>query len=111
MSATANISDWDIARIRQLNPIAHVAQDLGYELEMRGDGEFVIPCIESLDPETRVAFSRSLIPERGMYYCQHCSSGGDVISLVEKDKKISFREAVEYLAKRAGIRLAMGAGE
>lgn len=102
---TARYSDRDIARVREFNPIAHVAQDLGYELELRGEGEFVIPCLDSLDPETRVAFSRSLVPERGMFYCAHCGEGGDVITLVERDKKLSFSAAVEYLAQRAGITL------
>ncbi|MEO3869388.1 CHC2 zinc finger domain-containing protein [Nonomuraea sp. B12E4] len=105
MTTPLRYSDRDIAQVRDLNPIAHVAQDLGYKLELRGEGEFVIPCLDSLDPETRVAFSMSLVPARGMFYCAHCSAGGDVITLVEKDRKLSFAAAVEYLAQRAGITL------
>lgn len=105
MTAPVRYSDRDIARVRELNPIAHVAQDLGHELELRGEGEFVIPCLDSLALETRTAFSMSLAPARGMFYCHHCGSGGDVIAFVEKELKLTFAPAMEYLAQRAGITL------
>lgn len=102
---SVRFTDHDIARVRELNPIADVARDLGHELEQGDDGQYVISCLDSLDPETRVAFSMSLIPERGMFYCAHCGEGGDAITLVEKDKNLSFTAAVEYLDQRAGVTL------
>ncbi|MET8985897.1 CHC2 zinc finger domain-containing protein [Nonomuraea wenchangensis] len=110
MSAQARYSDHDIATVRVLNPIAHVAEDFGYELVPDEQGGFVIPCFNSLDPDTNTTFSMSLVPERGMFYCAHCGEGGDVITLVEKDKKLPFAAAVAFLATRAGISLSRGEG-
>lgn len=110
MSTSVHISDRDIARVRELNPIVDVARDLGYELVQGDDGQYVISCLDSLDPEVGVAFSMSLVPQRGMFYCVHCNAGGDVITLVEKDKKLSFAAAVEFLALRAGFSVATEAG-
>ncbi|MDR2781770.1 MAG: DNA primase [Holosporaceae bacterium] len=42
-------------------------------------------------------------PDRGYYYCFGCSAHGDVISFVRDFDKISFVEAVEYLANLYGI--------
>lgn len=103
MSAPARIPDRDIAYIRDANPIIDVARELGYELEPRGDGNYVMPCFDSADRDTNATSSMSVIPERGMFYCFHCSAGGDVIALVEKDKKLSFLQAVAFLAARCGI--------
>ncbi|MDR1983041.1 MAG: DNA primase [Holosporaceae bacterium] len=43
--------------------------------------------------------------DRGYYYCFGCGASGDVISFVQDFDKISFREAVEYLAGCYGIQL------
>ena len=52
----------------------------------------------------------SLVPARGMFYCAHCGEGGDVITLVEKDKKLPFAAAIEYLVQRASLSAATEAG-
>lgn len=44
-------------------------------------------------------------PERQSFKCFGCSEGGDVISFLEKYDGMSFLEALEMLAKRAGITL------
>ncbi|MCP4546016.1 MAG: DNA primase [bacterium] len=41
--------------------------------------------------------------ERQNYYCFGCHKGGDVFSFVMEQEGLEFREALEFLAKRAGI--------
>jgi DNA primase len=49
--------------------------------------------------------SMNVIPSKGIFHCFVCGSGGDVFSFVQKFHKMDFREALEYLAERAGITL------
>jgi DNA primase catalytic core len=44
-------------------------------------------------------------PDDQHYYCFGCGARGDVISLVKDKENLSFGEAVELLARRAGIQL------
>jgi DNA primase catalytic core len=44
-------------------------------------------------------------PARGLWYCFSCAEGGDVIKFVQKIDSLSFVEAVEHLAGRAGLDL------
>ncbi len=44
-------------------------------------------------------------PRRQRYKCWSCEKVGDVISFVQEHERISFREALELLARQAGISL------
>ena len=44
-------------------------------------------------------------PEKGIYYCFGCQKGGDAISFLREQERLSFTEAVTELAQRAGIAL------
>jgi len=44
-------------------------------------------------------------PERQTYKCWSCSEGGDCFSFLMKQDGIGFREALEYLARRAHLEL------
>lgn len=44
-------------------------------------------------------------PERQVWKCFGCSEGGDVFTFLEKIEGWDFREALEELAKRAGVKL------
>ncbi len=39
------------------------------------------------------------------YYCFGCGAGGDVVTFVMQTENLDYREAVEFLAKRAGIQI------
>jgi len=46
-------------------------------------------------------------PDKGLWYCfGQCSEGGDVFKFVQKIENLSFPEALERLAKRAGVILS-----
>ena len=49
--------------------------------------------------------SFSVDPERSLFFCFGCQAGGDVFRFVMLASRLSFPEAVEYLARRAGIAL------
>jgi DNA primase len=42
-------------------------------------------------------------PDKGFFKCFGCGAGGDVVKFVELQQKLSFPEAVRYLATRAGM--------
>src|SRR5690349_5742231 len=44
-------------------------------------------------------------PEKGLFKCFGCGEAGDVIAFISKMEQLSFTEALETLAERAGIRL------
>lgn len=44
-------------------------------------------------------------PGEGFFYCFGCGSGGDVITFIMKAENLSYPDALEFLAARAGITL------
>lgn len=49
-------------------------------------------------------------PRRQRYRCWSCGKHGDVISFIQEHDRVDFREAMELLARRAGISLEKNAG-
>lgn len=49
--------------------------------------------------------SFSVSPGKQMYYCFGCGEGGNVISFIMKYENYTFKEALSFLADRAGIKL------
>lgn len=47
--------------------------------------------------------SFQVTPSRGFYYCFGCGEGGDVITFLQRQQNLSFVEAIQVLADRAGI--------
>ncbi|MEQ8170035.1 MAG: DNA primase [Candidatus Eremiobacterota bacterium] len=54
--------------------------------------------------------SFSVNPEKGLWYCFGCSSGGDIFDFLKKVENLSFFEAVTSLAERAGIAIPESEG-
>lgn len=49
--------------------------------------------------------SFTVFPATSSYYCFGCGAGGDVVTFVMQSENLDYPEAVEFLAKRAGIKI------
>ena len=94
------IRDEDIATVRERSPIDEV---VGEYLQLRSAGGGSLKGLCPFHDEKTPSFN--VTPSRGLYYCFSCAEGGDVISFVQKMDGLSFAEAVERLAARAGLEL------
>jgi DNA primase len=99
------IRDEDIAMVREQSPIADV---IGDYLQLRNAGGGSLKGLCPFHDEKTPSFN--VTPARGLWYCFSCADGGDVIKFVEKVDNLSFPEAVERLAARAGIELTYEQG-
>ena len=52
--------------------------------------------------------SFSVTPEKGVFYCFGCHKGGGLFQFVMEAEKVPWRDAVELLAKKAGIEIPRG---
>ena len=90
----------DIAAVRERSAIADV---VGEYLQLRpaGGGSFkgLCPFHDEKTPSFNVT------PGKELYYCFSCTAGGDVIKFVQEIEHLSFAEAIERLAARAGVEL------
>src|SRR3954447_8680593 len=46
-----------------------------------------------------------VFPESGTFHCFGCGKGGDAITFYQEAERVDFREALQELAKRAGVEL------
>lgn len=49
--------------------------------------------------------SFSVTPEKQMFYCFSCKKGGGVINFIMEQENLTYSEAVEFLAQRAGMEM------
>ena len=94
------IRDEDLALVRERSPIEEV---VGEYLQLRGAGGGSLKGLCPFHDEKTPSFN--VTPARGLWYCFSCTEGGDVIKFVQKIDSLSFTEAIERLAARAGIEL------
>jgi DNA primase len=99
------IRDEDIAVVRERSPIDEV---VGEYLQLKNAGGGSLKGLCPFHDEKTPSFN--VTPARGLWYCFSCADGGDVIKFIEKIDSLSFREAVERLATRAGIELTYEQG-
>ena len=86
-----------IAEVRERNDIVSIVSEY---VELRRAGKSwkgLCPFHKEKTPSFNVN------PEEQFYYCFGCGAGGNVINFVMAIENLSFREAVERLAERAGI--------
>jgi DNA primase len=100
MPVAGRIRDEDIAVVRERSPIDEV---VGEYLQLRNAGGGSLKGLCPFHDEKTPSFN--VTPARGLWYCFSCADGGDVIKFVERIDSLSFPEAVERLAARAGIDL------
>jgi DNA primase len=94
------IRDEDLALVRERSAVEEV---IGEYLQLRNAGGGSLKGLCPFHDEKTPSFN--VTPARGMWYCFSCTQGGDVITFVRKIDNLSFTEAVERLANRAGIEL------
>jgi DNA primase len=94
------IRDEDIALVRDRTAIADVISE-HVTLKSAGGGNLKGLC--PFHDEKTASFNVS--PTRNVYFCHGCGAGGDAIKFVMDYDHLTFIEAVELLAGRAGIQL------
>ncbi|WP_250281180.1 MULTISPECIES: DNA primase [unclassified Frankia] len=99
------IRDADVAAVRDRSPLADIIGDY-VQLRPAGSGQLrgLCPFHDEKTPSFNVR------PQVGAYHCFGCGVGGDVIAFVRAIDGLSFPEAVERLARRAGITLTYEGG-
>jgi len=50
-------------------------------------------------------------PDKGIYHCFGCGEGGDIFNFVMKMEGMDFKQALEMLARKAGVELKVRSGE
>lgn len=95
------IRDEDIAAVRERAKIEDI---VGEYVTLRGAGGGSLKGLCPFHDEKTPSFH--VTPARGLWHCfGACGEGGDVISFVQKYDQLTFPEAVERLADKAGMQL------
>ena len=96
------IREEDIAKVRERSRIDEIVAEY-VMLRNAGSGSLkgLCPFHDEKTPSFQVT------PSRGFYYCFGCGEGGDVISFLQRQQNLSFVEAVQTLADRAGVELTL----
>ena len=94
------IRDEDIEAVKERTDIVKLVS--GY-LTLKKIGHDAFGGLCPFHTEKTPSFSVS--PAKGMYYCFGCGAGGDAIRFLREVEHLEFAEAVERLAKEAGVTL------
>lgn len=87
----------DIERIRQATDIVELAKAVTTVKKSGRSVKAICPFHQEKTP------SMSLEPSQGLFHCFGCGKGGDVFKFVMESQAVDFGEAVEMLARQAGI--------
>src|SRR5258705_11745263 len=99
------IRDEDVALVRERTSIVDIVSEY-VTLKPAGGGNVkgLCPFHDEKTPSFNVA------APKGVYFCYGCGAGGDAITFVMTQEHLSFVEAVERLAAKAGVQLRYGEG-
>jgi|UPI00047DB12C DNA primase len=100
MAGRGRIRAADIALVRERSKIDEI---VGEHLQLKRAGGGSLKGLCPFHDEKSPSFQ--VTPTRNLFHCFGCGEGGDVISFVQKIDHLSFSEAVELLAGRAGVQL------
>lgn len=96
----ARIRQEDLEAVRERTDIVKLVS--GY-LALKKTGHDAYSGLCPFHTEKTPSFSVS--PSKGVFYCFGCGAGGDAITFLREIEHLDFAEAVERLAKEAGITL------
>jgi DNA primase len=94
------IRDEDLEAVRERTDIVKLVS--GY-LTLKRSGHDSFSGLCPFHTEKSPSFSVS--PTKGVFYCFGCGKGGDAIAFLRETEHLEFTEAVERLAKEAGVTL------
>jgi DNA primase len=89
----------DIDRVRESTDLVDLISEVTKVKRSGRSFMAVCPFHEEKTP------SMSVDRARGLYHCFGCGKGGDVFSFVQETQGVDFADALELLARRAGITL------
>ncbi|MEX0990143.1 MAG: DNA primase [Actinomycetota bacterium] len=94
------IRDDDLQVVRERTDLVKVVSDY---LTLKKSGHDSMTGLCPFHTEKSPSFSVS--PSKQVYYCFGCGAGGDAVRFLQETEGLSFVEAVERLAKEAGVPL------
>jgi len=95
----------DIDRVRESTDLVDLISEVTKVKRSGRSFMAVCPFHEEKTP------SMSVDRARGLYHCFGCGKGGDVFSFVQETQGVDFGDALELLARRAGITLVRDAAD
>ncbi|MGA4842084.1 DNA primase [Streptomyces sp. G45] len=98
--AGGRINDEDVKAVRDAVPIDAVVSEY---LQLRNAGGGNLKGLCPFHDEKSPSFQVS--PSKGLFHCFGCQEGGDTLTFLMKVDHLTFAEAVERLAAKAGITL------
>jgi DNA primase len=99
-SMAGRVRSEDVALVRER---VRVDQVIGEVVTLRTAGAGSLKGLCPFHDERSPSFH--VTPARGLYYCFGCGEGGDVVDFLMKHDHLTFTEAIEKLAARAGVTL------
>jgi DNA primase len=87
----------DIDRVRERTDLVELAAEV---TKIKRSGRSVMAICPFHQEKTP---SLSIDPARGLYHCFGCGKSGDVFGWVQETQGVGFSDAVELLARRAGL--------
>ena len=94
----------DIERVKERTDLVELAAEI---TKIKRSGRSVMAVCPFHQEKTP---SLSIDPGRGLYHCFGCGKSGDIFKWVQDSQSLDFREALELLARRAGITLTESPG-
>jgi len=93
-------------QVRRVKERIDLVQLMGEYTPMRKSGATFTGCCPFHGERTPSMF---VYPDSQTYHCYGCGAHGDAITLIREKERLEFSDAIEMLAKRAGIVLTMDA--
>ena len=94
-------------QLRQVKEAVDIVALMGEYAPLRKSGRNFACCCPFHQERSPSCY---VYPEDQSYYCFGCKAHGDVVSLIKDKENLSFADAVEVLARRAGIQLTYERG-
>ena len=95
----------DIDRVREATDLVELISEV--TTVKRSGRSFMAVCPFHQEKSASMSVDRA----RGLYHCFGCGKGGDVFSFVQETQAVDFGDALELLARKAGITLTHDAAD